>query len=345
MNSSLGDLLAIDAPRAAAEIAGAMREQALHTLHRRGFVVGLSGGVDSSVVVALAVKALGPAHVLGVLMPDRDSSADSLRLGSEWARALGIDTVLEDITPALKGIGCYRRQTEAIRSVFPEYGDGYQCKISLPPIGGGERLNIFRLTVRSPSGEERSSRMPAAAYLQLVAATNFKQRVRMAIEYFHADRLRYAVVGTPNKLEDDQGFFVKQGDSDGDLKPIAHLYKTQVYALAEHLGVPEEIRRRTPTTDTYSMEQTQEEFYFALPYDRMDLCLAAHDRGISPEELAPFAGLTVAQVEQVFRDIDAKRRAATYLHAPPLRIEDAPVSGSRAAEAHEEAPRTAVGGA
>lgn len=343
MNSPLRDLLAIDAPRAAEEIASAMREQTLQTLHRRGFVVGLSGGVDSAVVAALAVNALGAAHVLGVLMPDRDSSADSVRLGKQWAKALGIDMVLEDITPALEGIGCYRRQAEAIRSVFSEYGEGYQCKISLPPLGGGERLNIFRLTVRSPAGEERSSRMPAAAYLQLVAATNFKQRVRMAIEYFHADRLRYAVVGTPNRLEDDQGFFVKQGDSDGDLKPIAHLYKTQVYALAEHLGVPEEIRRRPPTTDTYSMEQTQEEFYFALPYERMDLCLAAHDRGISAEELAPAVGLTVAQAAQVFRDIDAKRRAAVYLHTPPLRIDDA--SGSLSATRPAEPSRTAAGGA
>ena len=324
MTNSFGDILAIDAPHVVTEIAGAMREQVLNTLHRRGIVVGLSGGVDSSVVAALAVRALGPQHVFGVLMPDRDSSADSLRLGREWARALGIETALEDITPALDGIGCYRRQAEAIRTVFPEYGEGYRCKISLPPLGGGERLNVFRLTVRSPSGEVRSSRMPAAAYLQLVAATNFKQRVRMAIEYYHADRLRYAVAGTPNKLEDDQGFFVKQGDGAADFKPIAHLYKTQVYALAAELGVPEEICKRTPTTDTYSMEQTQEEFYFALPYDRMDLCLAARDRGIPAAELAPSAGLTTAQVEQVYRDIDAKRRASTYLHAPPLRIVDAP---------------------
>ena len=346
MTNSIGDLLAIDAPHVVTEIARAMREQVLETLHRRGIVIGLSGGVDSAVVAALAVKALGPQHVFGVLMPDRDSSADSLRLGRQWARALGIETALEDITPALEGIGCYRRQYEAIRTVFPDYGDGYKCKISLPPLGGGERFNVFRLTVRSPSGEVRSSRMPPAAYLQLVAATNFKQRVRMAIEYFHADRLRYAVAGTPNRLEDDQGFFVKQGDSDGDLKPIAHLYKTQVYALAAELGVPEEIQKRTPTTDTYSMEQTQEEFYFALPYDRMDLCLAARDQGISAEDLGPAAGLTVTQAQQVYRDIDAKRRASTYLHAAPLRIVDAPDHGDLPAAPRADAAASgAVGGA
>ena len=320
MLNSPGDLLAIDTEKAVAEIQEAIRAQVLVTLRRRGAVVGISGGIDSAVVAALAAGALGPERVLGVLMPDRDTSDDSLRLGRLVGERYGIQTILEDVTPALDGIGCYSRQIEAIRSVFPDYGEGWKCKISLPPLTDGERLNIFRLTVQSPSGEQRSSRMPPAAYLKLVAATNFKQRVRMAVEYFHADRLQYAVAGTPNRLEYDQSFFVKQGDGDADIKPIAHLYKTQVYALAERLGVPEEIRRRTPTTETYSMEQTQEEFYFALPYDKMDLCLAGRDRGVPATELASVSGLTASQVEHVYRDIDAKRRAGRYLHEPPLLV-------------------------
>ena len=162
-------------------------------------------------------------------------------------------------------------------------------------------------------------RLPPAAYLQLVAATNFKQRMRKMIEYYHADRLNYAVAGTPNRLEYDQGFFVKQGDGAADVKPIAHLYKTQVYALAEYLGVPEEIRRRPPTTDTFSLPQTQEEFYFALPYDQMDLCLYAQNHGVAADEVAPRVGLTAEQVERVFRDIEAKRRATRYLHTAAAR--------------------------
>ncbi len=314
-------LLALDVDQAIAEIRGAITTQVLQTLQRRGLVVGLSGGVDSSVVAALGVAALGPDRVLGLLMPERTTSDDSARLAELLARHLGVRTVVEDIAPALEGIGCYARQEEAIRAVFPEYGEGWKCKISLPSLLEGERFNLSRLTVRSPAGEERSSRMPPGAYLMLVAATNFKQRIRKAMEYYHADRLRYAVAGTPNRLEYDQGFFVKQGDGAADVKPIAHLYKTQVYALAERLGVPEEIRARPPTTETYSMEQTQEEFYFALPYDRMDLCLAGRDRGIAAEELAPAVGLSALQVEHVYRDIDAKRRAARYLHASPLYVQ------------------------
>lgn len=313
-------VLAIDAESVAEEAAHFIRVEVLETLRRRGAVVGISGGIDSAVVAALCARALGNERVLGLLMPERDSSSDALRLGLMLADRLGIHTIIEDIAPALDGVGCYARQNEAIRAAFPDYGDGWKCKISLPSILDGDRLNVCRLTVRSPSGEERTSRLPPAAYLSLVAATNYKQRVRKMTEYHHADRLRYAVAGTPNRLEYDQGFFVKQGDGAADFKPIAHLYKTQVYALAEHLGIPDEIRSRPPTTDTYSMAQTQEEFYFALPYDQMDLCLYGHNHRIPAEEVAQAIGLTGAQVKRVYGDIEAKRRATRYLHAPPLLV-------------------------
>jgi NAD+ synthase len=314
------DALSVDPARVTDEIGAAIREQVTARLRRRGVVVGLSGGVDSSVVAALAVRALGKARVFGLFMPERDSSGDSLRLGRALAESLGIESALEEIGPALEGVGCYRRQDEAVRSVFPAYGAGYKCKITLPPILDGARFNVMQLTVQAPSGETMTSRMPPAAFRQLVAATNFKQRIRKTLEDYHADRLNYAVVGTPNRLEYDQGFFVKQGDGAADFKPIAHLYKTQVYALAAYLGVPEEIRSRPPTTDTYSLEQTQEEFFFALPYDKMDLCLYARDTGVPAEDVARALGLTPAQVGRVFKDIDAKRKAAEYLHAAPILI-------------------------
>jgi NAD+ synthase len=283
--------------------------------------VGLSGGIDSSVVAALCVRALGRDRVLGLLMPEHHSSDDALRLGEAMAQCLGIDRVIEDIAPALEGVGCYRRQEEAIRSVVPEYGAGWKCKLVLPSVIESERLSITRLTVQSPEGETRTVRLGAAAYWQLVAATNYKQRVRKMTEYFHADRLQYAVAGTPNRLEYDQGFFVKQGDGDADFKPIAHLYKTQVYQLAETLEVPAEIRQRPPTTDTFSMPQTQEEFYFALPYARMDQCLHARNRGLPAAQIASAIGLQPEQVERVYKDIDAKRRATRYLHMSPLLVE------------------------
>ncbi len=314
------DVLSIDGPRVAEQIERSIREQVLGTLRRRGAVVGMSGGIDSSVVATMCTRALGRERVFGLLMPERDSSSDALRLGRMLAEHLGIRHAVEDIAPALEGLGCYARQLEAIRSVFPEYGPGWRCKLTIPSLLESDRLNITSLTVADPQGRERTSRMPASAYLQMVAATNFKQRTRKMMEYYHADRLGYAVAGTPNLLEYDQGFFVKNGDGAADFKPIAHLYKSQVYALAEHVGVPEEIRRRPPTTDTFSLSQSQEEFYFALPYREMDLCLWAHNHGTPVSEVAAALRLTEDQVRRVYRDIEAKRRAAHYLHAGPLLV-------------------------
>ena len=280
----------------------------------------MSGGIDSSLVATLCARALGPERVLGLLMPERDSSPDALRLGRILAERLGIRCIVEEVGPALDGLGCYARQLEAIRMAVPEYGAGWRFKLTLPPLLERDRLNITSLTVEDPQGAQRMVRLPAAAYLQIVAATNFKQRCRKMMEYYHADRLGYAVAGTPNRLEYDQGFFVKQGDGAADIKPIAHLYKTQVYALARHLGVPEEILRRPPTTDTFSLPQTQEEFYFSLPYADMDLCLWAYDHATPPEEAAAVLGLSTEQVRRVYRDIEAKRRASRYLHQPPMLV-------------------------
>jgi len=316
------EVLAVDPSRAAKQIEDAIREQVLGTLRRRGAVVGMSGGVDSSVVATLCARALGKDRVFGLFMPERDSSDDALRLGRMVADQLGIHHVVENIAPALEGLGCYARQLEAIRMAVPEYGEGWRCKLTIPSLLESDRLNITRLTVADPTGQHRTVRMPPAAYLQMVAATNFKQRVRKTMEYYHADRLNYAVAGTPNLLEYDQGFFVKQGDGAADFKPIAHLYKTQVFALAEHLGVPEEIRRRPPTTDTFSLSQTQEEFYFALPYRSMDLCLWAHDNHAPVAEVASALGLTTEQVERVYRDIEAKRRVSRYLLQPALFVDE-----------------------
>ena len=261
-----------------------MQEQVLRQLRRRGIVLGLSGGIDSSVSAALAVAAVGAKKVLGVLMPERDSDPDSLRLGHLVADSLGIETVTEDIAPILDAAGCYERRDEFIRRLVPEFGAGWGCKVVLT-----QRRLQHHAARRAVAGRAsgRRVRMPLDVYLGVVAATNMKQRTRKQLEYFHADRLNYAVLGTPNRLEYDQGFFVKNGDGAADIKPIAHLYKTQVYALAEHLGLPEEIRSRPPTTDTWSLAQSQEEFYFSVPYPAMDLCLYGLENGNQPPRMSP----------------------------------------------------------
>jgi NAD+ synthase len=240
------------------------------------------------------------------------------------AESLGIDSTVEDISPILDGAGCYRRRDEAIRTVCPEYGPGFRSKIVLPSVVDSDSFRLHSLVIMAPDGTRTTHRLTAEAYLGIVAATNFKQRARKMLEYYHADRINYAVAGTPNRLEYDQGFFVKLGDGAADFKPIAHLYKSQVYAVAEHLGVPEEIRLRPPTTDTYSLPQSQEEFYFSVPYPIMDLCLLGKNIGAPVEDVANATQITVEQVKRVFRDIDQKRKTTQYLHLLPELAGDVP---------------------
>jgi NAD+ synthase len=292
-------------------------------VHRRGLVVAMSSGIDSSVSAALCVKALGPKKVFGLLLPETDSSSESLQKGKLLAEHLGIEYLVHNIAPTLEAIGCYKWRDEAIKKTFPEYGEGWKNKIA---IAGGTKgqFNHFMLIVQSPDGEIIEKRLALNEYLQIVAATNYKQRIRKTIEYFHADRLNYAVVGTPNRLEYDQGFFVKNGDGSADVKPIAHLYKSQVYDLARHLELPEEICSTTPTTDTYSLPQGQDEFYFALPYQQMDVALWAFNHDIPVAELAVELGIAENMAEYVYKDIESKRKTTKVLHMKGVLVEPVP---------------------
>lgn len=327
MTTSFGPhVLDLDLPAEADRIAQTLRDYLTRT-RRKGVVVALSGGIDSSAVAALAVHALGPDRVLGLHLPERESSADTLRISQSCSDALGIDSVHEDITDALEAFGAYRRRDEAIRLVCPDYGPGYRSKVVLPSVVDSDSYRLSSVVVQDPDGNQSSYRLTAEASLGIVAATNFKQRTRKTFEYYHADRLNYVVAGTPNRLEYDQGFFVKLGDGAADVKPIAHLYKRQVYAVAAHLGVPQEILTRPSTTDTYSLPQSQEEFYFSLPHERMDLCLYGKNNQVPIEEVAETTGLSVEQVERVYRDIDQKRRTTEYLHLPPVLAGEVPEVG------------------
>jgi len=316
------DILTIDCAKEVDRVANRMREILAKQFKRRGFVVAISGGIDSSVTAALCVKAVGKERVFALQMPERHSSEDTLGLSTLVADCFGIAREHINITSILEAVGFYEKYDTAVRSVIPEYGKGWKSKIVLPNVIESKTLSFFSIVAQSPHGEIIKQRLPITPYLEIVAASNFKQRIRKMLEYYHADRLNYAVTGTPNRLEYDQGFFVKLGDGAADIKPIAHLYKTQVYQLAEFLGVPEEIRKRPPTTDTYSLPQGQDEFYFSLPYDKMDLCLYAKNNNIPADVVGKEIGLSAEQVQRVFHDIDQKRSTTRYLHLKPQLVDD-----------------------
>ncbi len=316
------DDIRIDPAAETARIVDQMRQIVGGKLHKRGGVIGISGGIDSSVCLALSARAFGPDKVLGVTMPESDSNPESALLARRLAHKFGVAYLVENMTAALAGFGTYERRDDAIRRVFPEYDSTYKAKIVLPSaLEGKDQINLYQLTIISPEGESRTQRLPLAEYLQIVAASNFKQRSRMSMLYYHADRLNYVVVGTGNKNEHEQGFFVKYGDGGADIKPIAHLFKTQVYQLAAYLDVPEEIQKRTPTTDTYSAECTQEEFFFRVPFEIGDAVWAAMEREVPVGEVAQALGLREDQVLNIQKDIQRKIRSTEFLRAAPFHVE------------------------
>jgi NAD+ synthase len=317
------DILKIDPAVETERIVSMLRDTVSKVMRRRGVVMGISGGVDSSVVLALCARAFGPQHLTALMMPEADSEPESEQLARLVANRYGVEPILEIITPVLAGFGCYPRRDEAIKRVFPEYeaAAGYKAKVVLPAnmLEKGE-LNVPSLTIITPEGEEKSKRLGPGDYFQIVAASNFKQRTRMAMLYYHAELRNYAVIGTANKNEHDQGFFVKHGDAGVDIQPLTHLFKTQVYQLAEYLDVPEVIRQRTPTSDTYSATQTQEEFFFRLPFKTMDLLWYAQEHNVPIPEVAQVMGLTETQVQNAFADFTRKQRTTEYLRLPPVSL-------------------------
>jgi len=304
------------------QIVEKLKDDVFNKLRRFGGVIGISGGIDSSVCLALAAKAFGPEKIVAVMMPEKDSSPESENLARELAEKFGVKSLfLENITNTLTGFRCYERRDEAVKRVFPEY-DPLTCKMKIGIKQRGLFNNlppVFSLTVIDQNNNEIEKPLNVREYLQIVAASNFKQRARMSMLYYYAEAHHYAVIGTPNKHETEQGFFVKHGDGGADVMPIGNLYKTQVYQLAEHLGVTKSIISRIPTTDTYPAEQTQEEFFYQLPFDLLDLYWYGFENDYPYLEVASVMGETTDRVEAIFRNFARKRKTTEYLKLSPIR--------------------------
>jgi len=315
------NVLKISPEKETQRISNFIQQQTL-SMRRDGAVIGLSGGIDSALCAELCVRALGEEKVFGLILPEKESNPISKEYALKQAREMGIKTETIGISPTLEGFGTYKKRDKVIREIFPEYDTHYRFKITLPPdLLSRDAFNFFTLTIDNGRDSVKSARLKKDTLNAIIAATDTKQRTRMMHLYYFAEKMNYFVCGTTNRSETIQGFFVKYGDGGVDIEPIAHLYKTQVYQLSEYTGVIEEIIQRTPSPDTYSFEVSDEEFFFRIPYDKLDLLLYSWEKKVPIAEVCEVMNLTEDQIKRAFRDFSAKSNATRHLRILPPRLE------------------------
>ena len=311
------DILKIDYEAEINRVSEFISEQ-VRLMRRDGAVIGISGGIDSALASELCVRALGQDRVFGLILPEKESNIVSKVFATKQAQKLGIQTETVDITPVLEGLGTYNKRDEFIREVFPEYDPSYRIKITLPPdLLERDAFNVFTLTIDDGKGNQQTARLNKSVLNGIVAATNTKQRTRMMYLYYYAEKMNYIVCGTTDRSEIVQGFFVKYGDGGVDIEPLAHLYKMQVYQLAEHLGVIKEIRDRPPSPDTYTYEVSDEEFFFRMPFDTLDFLLYAWEKDVRVENVCSVMDLKEKQVLRAFRDFNSKAKTTEHSRNMP----------------------------
>jgi len=315
------DILKLDSKSEVERICEFIRQE-LRDMKREGIVIGLSGGIDSALCAALCVEAIGKDKVFGLILPEKESNPISAEYAAMHARKLGIETETVDITPTLEAFGTYRKRDDVIRGVFPEYDSESKSKITLPAdLLSRDSFNFFTLKIEDSKGNVKSARLNKKSLNGIVAATDSKQRTRMMHLYYYAEKMNYIVCGTTNKTEVIEGFFVKYGDGGVDIEPLSHLYKAQVYQLSEHLGVIREIIERAPSPDTWSFQVSDEEFYFRIPYEIIDLLLFAWEYNIPTEKVCEVMDLSEEQVRRAMRDFNAKYNATRHLRQLPPTLE------------------------
>ncbi len=316
------DVLKIDPAQELERLSSFVVDQVKAVYRRKGIVVGLSGGIDSACMAALAVHAIGKENVVGLILPENESNPISSEYAMKHARALDIEHRQIDITPTVNSVFNYNNRDEYLQKLVPDYKPGYKYNITLPTdLLERDSFNFYRLQVQMPDGNIKTKRLNLNDFQTVTSFANIKIRARMLHLYAEADRRSCVVAGTTNRTEYLLGDFCKYGDGGTDIEPFTHLYKNQIYQISEFLKVTPEIINRPPSPDTFSLPVSDQEFFFRIPFDKLDHLLYAWEKKISTNEVASVLSITEDAVTRAFKDFESKFRATAHLREMAHTIE------------------------
>ena len=303
------------------EITNFIKNEVFEIYQKKGVAVGLSGGIDSAITAALCTKSIGSEKILGLILPEKESDVNSKNLALQIAEKYNIETKSIDITNILESFGVYENKERIVKEKFPNYNEKCKYRVVVPP-KLENNIGMPFLEILDNENTLHKLKISSFDFLNLTAATSIKHRVRMTMLYNYAEKNNFAVVGTTNKTEYLQGYFVKYGDGGSDIEPLVHLYKTQIYEIANFLKLPEKIINQDASPDVWSFKTSDEEFFYAVPYNIVDLILYARERNLSINDISKFSNLSSEKIEKLIQFQNQKQSKSQTMRENPHSIDE-----------------------
>ena len=293
-----------------------IKEEIFKKLQKRGAVVGISGGIDSAITTAICAKSMGSKQVLGLIMPEKESDPTSQILAKKVAEQFQIETEIIDITSILESFGVYNIKEKIVKEKFSNFNNKCKYRITVPSKMSNS-AGIPFLEVLDEYNKKYQLKISSSEFLTLTASTSIKHRVRMTLLYFYAEKNNFCVVGTTNKSEFLQGYFVKYGDGGTDVEPLTNLYKSQIYQIGEFLKMPDEILKKDASADVWSFNTNDEEFFYSVPYNIVDLILYARENNMTKLEIQKISNLSLEQIKSLLQFQNQKQIKSQHMREMP----------------------------
>ena len=297
-------------------ISNFIKNEVFEQFHKKEAIIGLSGGIDSAVTAALCTRSLGSKNVVGLIMPEKESDVKSQELAQQIAKRLDIETKIIDISNILESFGVYQNKERIVKDKFANFNTSCKYRVVVPPKLENS-IGIPYLEILDEHNIQHKLKISSFEFLTLTAATSIKHRVRMTMLYYHGERNNQVVIGTTNKSEYLQGYFVKYGDGGSDIEPLVNIYKSQIYQIGEFFKMPEEIMEKDASPDVWSFSTNDEEFFYSVPYEIVDVILYARENNLSINEIQEYSKISIGKIESLLRFQNQKQVKSKHMREIP----------------------------